>query len=87
MVVVDSLTKYAYFCALSHPFNASIVVAAFMKIFHNLHGNLNIIVSYIDPIFTRKFWTELFSCLGAQLAHSSYYHPQYDGKTDIVNKC
>jgi hypothetical protein len=25
--------------------------------------------------------------LGTQLAHSSSYHPQSDGKTDIVNKC
>ena len=28
---------------------------------------------------------ELFSCLGTQLAHSSSYHPQSDGKTEIVN--
>eukprot|EP00253_Pinus_taeda_P012371 PITA_12371 len=33
------------------------------------------------------FITELFSCLGTQLAHSSSYHPQSDGKTEIVNKC
>ena len=32
MVVVDTLTKYAHFCALSHPFNASIFATAFMKI-------------------------------------------------------
>jgi hypothetical protein len=25
--------------------------------------------------------------LGTQLAHSSSYHPQSDGKTEIVNKC
>ena len=29
---------------------------------------------------------ELFSFLGTQLAHSSYYHPQCDGQTEIVNK-
>ena len=26
-------------------------------------------------------------CLGAQLAHSSSYYPQFDGQTEIVNKC
>ena len=31
MVVVDRLTKYAQFCALSHPFKASIVATAFME--------------------------------------------------------
>ena len=31
MVVVDRLTKYVHFCALSRPFNASIVSIAFME--------------------------------------------------------
>jgi hypothetical protein len=87
MVVVDRLTKYAHFCALSHPFKASTVSTAFMETIQKLHGNPKIIVSDRDPIFTGNFWTELFSCLGTQLAHSSSYHPQSDGKTEIVNKC
>ena len=52
-----------------------------------LHGTPNITVSEMDPIFTRNFWPKLFSCLGTQLAHRSSYHPQYDGQTEIVNKC
>ena len=87
MVVVDILTKYAHFCALSHPFKASIVYTTFMETIQKLHGNPKIIVSDRDPIFTINFWTELFSCLGTQLAHSSSYHPQSDGKNAIVNKC
>jgi len=79
MVVVDRLTKYAHFCALSHPFKASIVSSAFMETIQKLHGNPKIIVSDRDPIFTGNFWTGLFSCLGTQLAHSSSYHPQSDG--------
>ena len=50
-------------------------------------GSLRVIVSDRDPIFTGNFWMELFSCLGNQLAHSSSYHPQSDGQTEIVNKC
>jgi len=87
MVVIDQLTKYALFCALSHPFSGSTVAASFMEIVQKLHGNPKIIKSDRDPFFVRKFWTELFSCLGTQLAQSSSYHPQYDGKTEIVNKC
>ena len=60
---------------------------SFMETVQKLHGTPNIIVSDMDPIFTRKFWTELFSCLGTQLTHSSSYHPQYDGQTKIVKKC
>jgi hypothetical protein len=87
MVIVDRLTKYAHFCALSHPFKASTVATAFMETVQKLHGSPKIIVSDRDPIFTGHFWTELFSYLGTQLAHSSSYHPQSDGQTEIVNKC
>ena len=78
MVVVDKITKL-HFCALSHPFKASTIVTTFMEIIQKLHGNLNIIVSERDPIFTGNFWTKLFSCLGTQPAHSSPYHPQSNG--------
>ena len=57
-----------------------------METIQKPHGNPNIIVSDRDPIFTGNFWTKLVSCLGTQLAHISSYHPQYDGKTKIVNK-
>ena len=39
MVVVDRLTKYAHFCALSHPFKASIVSTTFVDTIQNIHGN------------------------------------------------
>jgi hypothetical protein len=87
MVVVDRITKHARFCALSHPFNASTVATAFMEIVQKLHGTLKIIVSDRDPNFIGNFWKKLFPCLGTQLAHSSSYHRQPDGKTEIVNKC
>jgi len=57
MVVVDRLTKYAHFYALSHPFKASAVSTAFMEKIQKLHGNPKIIVSDRDPIFTGNFWT------------------------------
>ena len=86
MVVVDRLTKYAHFCALSHPFKASTVATTFMNRIQKLHGSPRVIVSYRDPIFTGNFWTELISCLGTQLAHNSSYHPHSNGQTEIVNK-
>ena len=86
MVVVDRLTNYAHFCALSHPFKASTVATTFMDTIQKLHGNPRVIVRDKDPIFIGNFWTELFSSLGTQLSHSSSYHPQSDGQTEIVNK-
>ena len=85
-VVVNRITKYAHLCSLSHPFKASTVANSFMETVQKLHGTPNIIISDRDPIFTGNFWTKLFSCLGAQLAHSSSNHPP-DGKKDILNKC
>ena len=84
MVVVDRLTKYAHFCALSHPFKASTFATSFMETIQKLHGNPKIIVRDKAPIFTGNFWAKLLSCLGNQLAHSSSYHPQSNEKTKIV---
>jgi len=84
MVVVNRVNKYAHFCALSHSFKANTTSTAFMEAIQKLHGNPKIIVSDRDPIFTGKFWTELLSCLDTQLAYSSSYHPQSDGKTQWV---
>ena len=58
-----------------------------METIQKLHGNPMIIVSSRDPIFTGNFLKKLFSYLGTQIAHSSSYHPQSDGKTEKVNKC
>ena len=79
MVVVDRLTKYAHFCALSHPFKARTITNYFMETVQKIHGTPNIIVSDRNPIFIGNFWTKLFSCLGTQLADRSSYHPQSDG--------
>jgi hypothetical protein len=57
MVIVDRLTRYTHFCALSHLFKASTVATAFMETVQKLHGNPKIIVSHRDPIFTGHFWT------------------------------
>ena len=52
MVVVDRLTKYAHFCALSHPLNMSTFTNAFMNMIQKLHGTPKLIVSDKDPGFT-----------------------------------
>ena len=62
-VVVDRLTKYAHFCALSHPLKASIVSTAFMETIQKLHGNPKIIVSDKDPISLDIFGQNYFLVL------------------------
>jgi hypothetical protein len=57
MVIVDRLTKYAHFFALSHPFKSSTVATTFIETVQKLHGIPKIIVSDRDLIFTGHFWT------------------------------
>ena len=64
LVVMVHKKYFSYYKDLSLLFNASTIVEAFIEIVHNLHGIPNIIASNIDPIFTRKHWTKLSSCLG-----------------------
>uniref|UniRef100_A0A7N2KR02 Uncharacterized protein n=1 Tax=Quercus lobata TaxID=97700 RepID=A0A7N2KR02_QUELO len=86
MVVVDRLTKYVHFIPLSHPYTAVKVASLFMTHIFRLHGLPASIVSDRDPVFTSRFWEELFRLQGVDLAMSSAYHPQSDGQTEVVNR-
>jgi len=58
-----------------------------METIQKLHGNPKIIVSDRDPIFNRIFLDIIIFLSHTQFSHSSSYHPQSNGQTEIVNKC
>ena len=64
MVVVDRLTKYVHFIALSHPYSAAKVAHLFAQHVFKLHEMPTSLVSDRDPIFTTKFWAELMRLQG-----------------------
>lgn len=87
MVVVDRLSKYSHFITLSHPYTVVIVAQEFLDKVFKLHGMLATIVSDRDTVFLSSFWKEFIKLQGSRLCMSSGYHPQSDGKTEVVNKC
>ncbi|KAL0534592.1 hypothetical protein IC582_028883 [Cucumis melo] len=87
LVVVDRLSKYAHFIALSHPFSAKTIAVEFIKEVVRLQGYLRSIVSDCDQLFLSHFWKELFCLQGTQLKRSTTYHHQTNDQTKVVNKC
>lgn len=86
MVVVDRLTKYAHFGALSSNFNASWAAKLFIEIVVRHHSYPSVIISDRDPIFLSHFWENFFKLSGMKLKHSTANHPQTDGQTEVVNR-
>ncbi|WOG95792.1 hypothetical protein DCAR_0415120 [Daucus carota subsp. sativus] len=87
LVIVDKLTKYAHFVAISHPYTAVIVAQKVLDTVVKLHGPPKCIISDRDTVFISTFWKELFNTMGTKLNISTAYHPQTDGQTERVNQC
>ncbi|XP_077215503.1 uncharacterized protein LOC143850075 [Tasmannia lanceolata] len=87
LVVIDRLSKYAHFGALPSSYTAVKVARLFTDIAVKLHGIPKTIVSGRDPIFTSKFWSEIWKLSGTTLTMSSAYQPQTDGQSVVLNRC
>jgi len=66
--------------------STSEVVQIFIKEIVILHGVPKKIILDRYAKFTSMFWKELFANLGIELAFSTTYHPQKDGKIERVNQ-
>ena len=63
-VFVDRLTKMTHLVSSTKEVIATLYARLFMDNVFLLHGMPEFIISYQDPKFVSKFWTELFSILG-----------------------
>lgn len=86
LVVVDKFSKYSHFSPLAHPFSASQVASTYIDQVYRLHGLPDSIISDRDPVFTSRFWQELFRRSNTTLRMSTPYHPATDGQTERVNQ-
>ena len=75
LLVVDSLTKFAHFIGLVHPYMAQEVVRVFMDQVVAVHGVPETIISNKDKVFMSLLWQKLMKTLGTKLKMSIAYHP------------
>jgi transposase InsO family protein len=85
-VVVDRLTKAAYFILVKTTYNSAVLAELYMSRIVCLHGVPKKIVYDRGTQFTSHLWQQLHEALGTHLKFSSVYHPQTDGQTERTDQ-
>ncbi|GJT24738.1 putative reverse transcriptase domain-containing protein [Tanacetum coccineum] len=90
-VIVDSLTKSAYFLAIREDYKMEKLARLSQPIFclyideivarHGVHVS---VISNRDGRFTSRFWQTLQKALGTRLDMSTTYHPQTDRQSECT---
>jgi hypothetical protein len=75
LTVANLFSKYAHFMPLGYPYTATSVTRIIFDEIVHLHGMRSSIVNDRDPVFTNKFWQELFHLTNIKLHLSSVFHP------------
>jgi hypothetical protein len=85
-VVVDTLTKSAHFIPVRTTYQAPDIARVFISEIVRLHGVPKKIISDRGSVFTGRFWTSFQEALGTQLNFSTAYHPETDGRQNVLTK-
>nr|GEZ40172.1 hypothetical protein [Tanacetum cinerariifolium] len=84
LVVVERLSKYAHFMALSHPFTVSQVAQMFLDNIYKLHGLVENIMSDMDKMYDRRItkqwlkWLTLAESWSNTNFHTSIHTTPYE---------
>ena len=86
LVIVDKLTKYAYFIPHKESHTSEELAYTFNKVVAGQHGLPEEIISDRGNTFVSEFWTTLTEHLGIRTKLSTAFHPQTDGQTERTNQ-
>nr|GEZ24902.1 putative reverse transcriptase domain-containing protein [Tanacetum cinerariifolium] len=81
-VIVDRLTKPAYFIHMSEEYNMDRLAGLYLNEIVSRHGVPISIISDRYSRFTSRFWQLMQEALGTRLDMSTAYHPQTDGQSE-----
>ena len=86
LIVVDRLTKMAYFIPTTREVTSKEIAELFLRYVFQYHGLSDNIVSDRDSKFTCKFWQNLNKILGIKLLMSTAEYPQTNGQLEETVK-
>ena len=86
LVIVDRLTKYAYFIPTKESIQAQDMAYLVLRTLLANHQVPREIVSDRGTLFTSTFWQTLLVKLGAKSKLSTSFYPQTDGQTERTNQ-
>lgn len=81
---VDRLSRRVHSIPSRRKDTASDCAKSFFSNIFKLHGLPDNIISYRDPKFTSRFWTELLGLRGVQLRISTSHDPQTGGLSEVM---
>nr|GFB80137.1 putative reverse transcriptase domain-containing protein [Tanacetum cinerariifolium] len=81
-VVVDRLTKSAYFLLMKETDPMNKLAILYLKEVVTRHGIPVSIICDRDPRFTSNFWKAFQNAMGTRLDMSTAYHPETDGQSE-----
>ena len=86
LVVIDRLSKLVHLIPTTKEATALDVTNLFIKEVVKHHVLPSSIVSDRDSKFTSHFWGQVMASMGTKLKMSTSFHPQTDGRTELVNR-
>jgi hypothetical protein len=86
LVIVERLTKYAYFIPYKESHTAEELAYAFERTIVCNHGLPDEVITDRGTTFASKFWSALMKQVGTKHKLSSAYHPQTNGQTERTNQ-